>query len=114
MKVRLLGAAEVALDGQRLAAFDSARLQRLLTLLAVRRARQARSRIAFELWPDSDEGQARTNLRKLLHDLRKALPDTDEFIESIPFRETRIYVKNILLNHSQYQRLYAQPNGLEL
>jgi DNA-binding SARP family transcriptional activator len=50
-------------------------------LIALRRETQHRSRLAFELWPDSEEGQARTNLRKLLHDLRHALPDIAEFIE---------------------------------
>jgi DNA-binding SARP family transcriptional activator len=81
LEVRLLGAAEVVLDGRRLRAFYSLRLQRFLGLIALRRDPQHRSRLAFELWPDSNESQARTNLRKLLHDLRHALPDIDEFIE---------------------------------
>jgi DNA-binding SARP family transcriptional activator len=79
--VRLLGAVEVILDGRRLRAFNSLRLQRFLALIALRRAPQHRSRLAFELWPDSDERQARTNLRKLLHDLRHSLPDSGEFVE---------------------------------
>jgi DNA-binding SARP family transcriptional activator len=56
-------------------------LQRFLALIALRRDPQHRSRLAFELWPDSDERQARTNLRKLLHDFRHSLPDIDEFVE---------------------------------
>jgi hypothetical protein len=81
LEVRLLGAVEVILDGRRLGAFNSLRLQRFLALLAVRRDLQHRSRLAFELWPDSDERQARTNLRKLLHDFRHSLPDIGEFVE---------------------------------
>src|SRR5262245_37729263 len=81
LAVRLLGAVEIILDGQRLSTFNSVRLQRLLTLIALRRDRQHRSRLAFELWPDSDERQARTNLRKLLHDFRHSLPDIGEFVE---------------------------------
>ncbi len=69
------------MDGRRLRAFNSLRLQRFLALIALRRNPQHRSRLAFELWPDSDERQARTNLRKLLHDFRHSLPDTDEFVE---------------------------------
>ena len=80
LEVRLLGAVEIILDGRRLRAFDSLRLQRFLACLALRRDLQHRSRLAFELWPDSDEGQARTNLRKLLHEFRHALPDIDEFV----------------------------------
>src|SRR5689334_613829 len=81
LQVRLLGAVEITMDGQRLRTFNSLRLQRFLGLIALRRDPQQRSRLAFELWPDSDERQARTNLRKLLHDLRHSLPDTGEFIE---------------------------------
>jgi DNA-binding SARP family transcriptional activator/tetratricopeptide (TPR) repeat protein len=81
LEVRLLGAVEVILDGRRLGAFNSLRLQRFLALLALRRDLQHRSRLAFELWPDSDERQARTNLRKLLHDFRHSLPDIGEFVQ---------------------------------
>ncbi len=81
LAVRLLGGVEIVLDGRRLRAFNSLRLQRFLALIALRKDLQHRSRLAFELWPDSDEHQARTNLRKLLHDFRHSLPDTGEFVE---------------------------------
>ena len=81
LEVRLLGAVEVLLDGRRLRAFDSLRLERFVALIVLRRDLQHRSRLAFELWPDSGERQARTNLRKLLHDLRHSLPDIGEFVQ---------------------------------
>ncbi len=81
LAVRFLGVVEVVLDGERLRAFDSLRLQRFLALIALRRDAQHRSRLAFELWPDSDESQARTNLRKLLHEFRHALPDVEQFVD---------------------------------
>ena len=81
LQIRLLGAVEIILDGWRLGAFNSLRLQRFLALIALRRDPQHRSRLAFELWPDSAERQARTNLRKLLHDFRHSLPDIGEFVE---------------------------------
>ena len=81
LEVRLLGVVEIILDGRRLRAFNSLRLQRFLALIAIRRDPQHRSRLAFELWPDSNERQARTNLRKLLHDFRHSLPDIGEFVE---------------------------------
>ena len=81
LEVRLLGAVEVVLDGRRLGAFNSLRLQRFLALITVRPHLQHRSRLAFELWPDSSDRQARTNLRKLLHDFRHSLPDIGEFVE---------------------------------
>jgi DNA-binding SARP family transcriptional activator len=59
LEVRLLGAVEVILDGRRLGAFNALRLQRILALIAVRSDPQHRSRLAFELWPDSNDRPAR-------------------------------------------------------
>ncbi|MGI9622702.1 MAG: ATP-binding protein, partial [Acidimicrobiales bacterium] len=81
LQVHLLGTVEVTLDGERLRDFDALRLQRFLALLLLRPELSHRSRIAFELWPDSDESQARTNLRKLIHDVRNSLPDHEVFVE---------------------------------
>ncbi len=81
LQVRLLGGAEVILDGHRMRAFESPRLQRFLALLALRKAPQQRSRLAAELWLDSSERQARTNLRKLLHEFRNSLPEAETFVE---------------------------------
>ncbi len=82
LEVRLLGAVEIILDGARLGAFNALRLQKFLAMIALRRDAQHRSRLAFELWPDSNESQARTNLRKLLHEFRRALPDFQVFVET--------------------------------
>ncbi|TCD14602.1 transcriptional regulator [Oricola cellulosilytica] len=81
LRVRLLGAAEVILDGRRLREFNSPRLQRFLAMIALRREPHERSRLAFVLWPESSERQAHTNLRKLIHEFRRALPGVEDFIE---------------------------------
>ena len=81
LSVRLLGAAEVILDGRRLRGFNSPRLQAFLARIALRREPLDRAALAFEIWPESTERQARTNLRKLLHELRQALPGVDAFAE---------------------------------
>lgn len=47
--------------------------QRLVALLALR-GRLSRSRAAGLLWPDASQGQAATNLRKVLWRLHRALP----------------------------------------
>lgn len=61
----------------------SPRLQSLLACLALHRGTpQSRQHLAFSLWPESAEPQARTNLRHLLHHLRKALPEADRFIRA--------------------------------
>ena len=59
-----------------------ARLQSLLAYLALHRhTPQSRQHLAFLFWPDSSEAQAHTNLRQLLHLLRRAWPAVDEFLQ---------------------------------
>lgn len=73
--IHLLGEATATVDGRPLAELTGPRMQRLLARVAFARdAGVPRDRLACELWPDSSAAQARTNLRKLLHDLRRALP----------------------------------------
>jgi DNA-binding SARP family transcriptional activator/tetratricopeptide (TPR) repeat protein len=83
LEIRLLGEVVVRIDGEPIEAFAAPRLQRLVAHLALEPGvALSRSRLAFELWPDSTEGQARTNLRKLLHDLRHALPNADRCVDA--------------------------------
>lgn len=83
LQVRLLGELELRLDGVPLGPLESARAASLLAYLLIHRdAPQSRQHLAFLLWPDSTEAQARTNLRHVLHDLRRALPDADRFVDA--------------------------------
>jgi soluble lytic murein transglycosylase-like protein/TolA-binding protein len=40
--------------------------------------------------------------------------DTDEFVESIPFRETRRYVRQVITNMAQYMRIYGGKQTLAM
>jgi DNA-binding SARP family transcriptional activator len=61
---------------------DTPRLQSLVAYLILHRdAPQTRARLAFIFWPDTSEAQARTNLRNLLHHLRRALPDANSLLD---------------------------------
>ncbi|MDT3444629.1 MULTISPECIES: AAA family ATPase [unclassified Pseudofrankia] len=81
LEVRLLGAFEVRSGGTPVV-MTSLRAQSLLAYLALRRgAPQRREQVAFLLWPDSTEQQARTNLRHVLHTLRALLPAADRHVE---------------------------------
>ena len=43
---------------------------------------------------------------------RASLPaDIDEFVENIPFKETKGYVQGVIRNAAQYRRLYDE-NGI--
>lgn len=85
LQIRLLGQWDLRYADGTPVPLDSARAESLLAyLLLHREAPQPRQQLAFLLWPDSDEPQARTNLRHLLHTLRRALPDADRFVEITP------------------------------
>jgi DNA-binding SARP family transcriptional activator len=82
LRIRLLGELDLRHGEVPMPPLGSTRAESLLAyLLLHREAAQPRQRLAFLLWPDSSEAQARTNLRHLLHLLRRALPDPDRFLE---------------------------------
>ena len=53
-------------------------------LIVHRRVAISRERLAAMLWPESATEHARTNLRHVLHTLRRALPDLDSLVEITP------------------------------
>src|SRR5687768_1910183 len=82
LRVTLLGAGAVELDGQPVPELAAPRPLALIAHLVLHRsAAQPRATVAFTLWPDSTEQQACTNLRHLLHDLRRATPDLDGILD---------------------------------
>ncbi len=75
IRIELLGRLRITLAQQPLASVNTNRLQSLLAFLVLNSgAPQSREHLAFLLWPESGESQARTNLRQLLYHLRRALP----------------------------------------
>ena len=80
--IRLFGELDIRLGETSLPRLESARAESLLAyLLLHREAAQPRQRLAFLLWPDSTEAQAQTNLRHVLHNLRRALPEADRYLD---------------------------------
>jgi DNA-binding SARP family transcriptional activator len=85
LHIRLLGAVDLRYGDDPLPPLDSARAESLLAYLLLHGdAPQPRQRLAFMLWPDSTDTQARTNLRHLLHTLRHALTDPELFLDVTP------------------------------
>ncbi len=83
LHIHLLGGFRIESNGGPLNAFRSPRLQSLLSyLLLHRNAPQMRQHVAFLFWPDTNEKQAHTNLRNLIHLLRDALPNPDCYLDS--------------------------------
>ncbi len=83
LSVSLLGDFQIEHDGAPVGDIDTPRLQALLAYLLLHRgAPQSRAHLAFLFWPDTTEAQARTNLRNLLHHLRRTLPDADLYLDA--------------------------------
>ncbi|MFN8440627.1 MAG: AAA family ATPase [Caldilineaceae bacterium] len=81
LHIRLLGDFRLSQGNERIETVNTPRLHSLLAyLLLHRHAPQSRHQLAFQFWPDSSEKQAHTNLRKLLFQLRNALPAPDHFL----------------------------------
>jgi DNA-binding SARP family transcriptional activator len=108
LRARLLGPMDLKLGEQQLP-LDSARAESLLAYLLLHRdVPQPRQRLAFLLWPDSAEGQAQTNLRKVLHTLRRVLPDADRLIEVGPRTLRWRPDASLWLDVEQFERAVAR------
>jgi DNA-binding SARP family transcriptional activator/tetratricopeptide (TPR) repeat protein len=78
MRACLLGQLDIRVGGVRVTPLTSKRGRSLLGYLLLHRdTAPSREALAFALWPDSSEDQARTNLRNLLHTLRRAVPEIE-------------------------------------
>lgn len=81
LKIHLLGAFRLCQDELDLPV-KSMRQQALLAYLLLHAsAPQPRYHIAFQLWPDASESQARNSLRNLLSQIRQLLPELDLYLE---------------------------------
>lgn len=77
LSVRLLGGFGLERDGE-VISLTSSRAQVVLAYLLLHRdGSHERGWLASILWPDTDERQARTNLRQALHQLRRTVPDAE-------------------------------------
>ena len=78
MRISLFGNLRINCAGHPVTSVNTNRLQSLIAYLILHGdTEQPRERLAFELWPGSSESQARTNLRQLLHHLKRALARAD-------------------------------------
>ena len=85
LDICLLGEFSITREGHPVKTLNAERPQSLLAyLLLHRHSPISRQRLAYAFWPDSSDEQARTNLRNLLHTLRRGLPDADRFLALDP------------------------------
>ncbi|WP_312113169.1 AAA family ATPase [Brevibacillus reuszeri] len=82
---QLLGSLKITFDDEEFtAAISGGKVKLLVYLVLAFDMPQSRKQIAFDFWPDSTEKQALSNLRKLLHDLRKSHPQIDRHLIITP------------------------------
>lgn len=82
LRVQLLGDFHLTLGASPSPILHSSCLQSLLAYLILHRsAPQTRQHLAFLFWSDSTEVNARNNLRQLLFELRRILPDANRFFD---------------------------------
>src|SRR5215472_10872405 len=82
-EMQLLGEFRLVFADAPLNPLPKPRVQALLAYLVLHRAApQPRQYLAFLLWPDTSDAQARTNLRQLLHTIRQTLPDAEAFVRT--------------------------------
>lgn len=81
LDILLFGEFGLAYNGKPIARINAERLQSLLAYLVLHRhLPQFRQKLAVKLWMDVAEPQARANLRRRLHDLRRLLPNAEQFL----------------------------------
>src|ERR1700712_3249255 len=75
LQIALFGSLRVSVDDRPITAINTNRLHSLMAWLILKGDKpQPKERIASLLWPESSGPQARTNLRQLLHHLKRSLP----------------------------------------
>lgn len=87
------------------------RMQLLVAYLLLHRGRPLlRKHLAFQLWPDSSEAQAQTNLRNLLFQLRHSFPNVEHILrstkQSVCWRDDDPALYS--LDVAEHERLLAQ------
>src|SRR5690625_395960 len=81
-EVNVLGTFQCTYNGQPLKKIPTGKMKLLFVYLLLHMDRPIdRKEIAFLLWPESTDQQSQTNLRKLLHHLRKILPKSADYLE---------------------------------
>lgn len=128
-QVFLLGGFQFLHQGMPVKGIDSSRLQSLFALLVLHpQPPLSKQQIAALFWPDTDEQQARANLRGLLFRMQRAWPEFREFVasggDSLVLRQDRpIWLDVAEFQHAleqgretpslvEKERLYEQAAGL--
>jgi DNA-binding SARP family transcriptional activator len=116
LTVQLLGNFSASLDGANLTSLNSPRLQELFSYLILNRNHPiSRYHLACLFWPESSDDQTQTNLRNLIHRLRKGFPKSDQFLQidtySLEWRTEGDYALDV--DEFEHYLETGRSNGLQ-
>lgn len=119
LHIQLLGGFRLSSDSSPLPGFHQSRRQALLSYLLLHRHKpQSRQQVAFLFWPDSTEKQAQTNLRKLVHGIRRALPDSAQYLDittqSILWRLDAPFTADVVLFEDRLREALASERKADI
>jgi non-specific serine/threonine protein kinase len=113
LHIQLLGDFRLVYDDVPVTTVNTPRVQALFAYLVLHRhAPQSRQRLAFLLWPDSTEAQARNNLRQCVYLLRQALPDADRFLDADTHTVQWLPDASFTLDMADFERSVEQSSSL--
>lgn len=108
--MRLLGTAHFRHGGEPWRFSAPPRALPLLALLSLARAPVPRATIAAQLWPDELEADARANVRRHLHHLRRALPPSETpWIDESGGHLVWHAEADVAIDLARFERLVADP-----
>jgi LuxR family transcriptional regulator, maltose regulon positive regulatory protein len=115
LRAKLLGTAQIAYDRERIDPRLSSQTLLVFACLAIRPGEILnREEVAFTLWPDHRENEARANLRRHLYLLQRALPPAAKpWIRSDAKTVSWAASDEAWLDVSEFERLSAAPEGVE-
>ncbi len=114
LHVHLLGGIRVEADGVAVEVSPPRALSVFVYLALHRDRPPSRAHLAYLLWPDSGEGQARTNLRQTLHLLRRALPASDRFLDVDGSRLRWRTGAQVVTDVERFEAALAEANAARL
>lgn len=112
LQIQLLGGFHLLYGNESLTAEFSPRAVRLLAyLLLYPKTPLSRVQVAYTFWTDSSDRQARTNLRRELHALRRIFPPIEQYVEIGP--QTLCWNPTILieLDLAHFERALNNANA---
>ncbi len=114
-QVRLFGSVQICCDGARIEPRLSTTTQLLFAMLVTSKGDVLkREEIAFTLWPDFPESEARAGLRRHLYLLQRALPQSPKpWIRSDAKTIAWGASAGTWVDVNDFERLSATPDGIE-